>query len=76
MASHRFIITQWNERDDGYYAISLRITKDRKNKYIRTGFSATKEQWSAEQGRYVCSSKINKNYKSQNIKLNQLELQA
>ena len=76
MASHKFVITKWNERENGYYSVALRITKDRRNKYIRTGLSATTKQWSAEQGRYVCSSKVNKHYKAQNFKLNQLDIRA
>lgn len=76
MASYKFIIVDWNARIDGGYSISLRITKDRKNKYVKTGLVATPEQWSAEQGRYICSSKLCKEYKSFNAKLNLLEVRA
>ncbi len=74
MASYKFILTEWNERNNGDFSVSLRITKDRRSKYIRTGMVASEKQWDATQCRYVCSAKVCKKYKLHNATLNSLEV--
>ena len=45
MATYKFILFAGNERKDGSFPVSIRITKERKSKLIRTGLVPTKEQW-------------------------------
>ena len=44
MATYKFILFAGNERKDGSFPVSIRITKERKSKLIRTGLVSTKEQ--------------------------------
>ena len=37
MATYKFILFAGNERKDGSFPVSIRITKERKSKLIRTG---------------------------------------
>ncbi|KAA6344886.1 hypothetical protein EZS27_007532 [termite gut metagenome] len=71
---YKFILLPYNERKDGTLSVSLRITKDRKRKYFKTGLVAAPEQWDEEQGRYLNSKKINPKYKEYNAKLSELEV--
>ncbi|KAA6308961.1 hypothetical protein EZS27_039466, partial [termite gut metagenome] len=50
---YKFILLPYNKRKDGTLSVSLRITKDRKRKYFKTGLVAAPEQWDEEQGRYL-----------------------
>lgn len=53
MATYKFILFAGNERKDGSFPVSIRITKERKSKLIRTGLVSTKEQWNESDGRFV-----------------------
>lgn len=44
MAHYKFMLLEYNAGKDGKTAVTLRITKDRKRKYIKTGLLATPEQ--------------------------------
>jgi integrase len=54
----------------------MRITKDRKRKYLKTGLFATPEQWDDEQGRFLNNKKIVPNCKEYNAILSELEVKA
>ena len=77
MAHYKFILLKYNiSSKDGKTAITLRITKDRKRKYIRTGMLASPEQWDAEQSRFVCNKKMAPNYIENNKTLSELEVRV
>lgn len=76
MAQCKFILLEYNSDKEGKTAVTLRITKDRKRKYIRTGMSSTTEQWDAEQGRFVANKKIMPKFRAYNLKLSELETRA
>ncbi len=74
MIHYKFILLEYNiSSKEGKTAVTLRITKDRKRKYIRTGISANPEQWDAAQGRFVCSKKLAPKYVEYNKHLSELE---
>ena len=52
-AHHKYILLPYNEKKDGKCSVSLRITKDRIRKYLKTGLFAAPEQWDDEQGRFI-----------------------
>lgn len=58
MATYKFILFAGNERKDGSFPVSIRITKERKSKLIRTGLVSTKEQWNESDGRFVSDKRI------------------
>lgn len=55
----KFILWEHQENKDGTYPIRLRITKNRKVKYIATGLSGKPEQWDALNECFIRSNKIN-----------------
>ncbi|GHV49061.1 tyrosine recombinase [Bacteroidia bacterium] len=73
MASYKFVLFSGSERIDGSYPISLRITKDRKYKLIRTGLDATPKEWSEEQERFVNNKKLVPEFKLLNARLSEIE---
>lgn len=75
MATYKFILFAGSERKDGSYPVSVRITKDRKSKLIRTGLVSTKEQWSESDGRFVSDKKIVPKFKMWNARLSEIETQ-
>ena len=77
MTHYKFILLEYNIRGkDGKTAVTLRITKDRKRKYIRTGMLASREQWDAEQSRFVCNKKLVPEYMEYNRTLSELEVRV
>lgn len=74
MASYKFLLFVGNKRADGSFPVSLRITKDRKAKFIRTGLEATSDQWSKESERFVNDKKLVPEYKMLNSRLSELEV--
>jgi len=74
MASYKFVLFSGSKRIDGSYPISIRITKERKSKFIRTGLDAMPEEWNEEQERYVSNKKLVPEYKLLNAKLAELEV--
>ena len=74
MASYKFVLFSGSKRIDGSYPISIRITKERKSKFIRTGLDTTTEEWDEKQERYVCNKKLVPEYKLLNAKLAELEV--
>lgn len=75
MATYKFILFAGSERKDGSYPISIRITKDRKSKLIRTGLSATKAQWNEKEERFISDKKIVPKFKVWNARLSEIEIQ-
>jgi integrase len=74
MASYyKFILLPFNEKKDGKLPVSLKITKDRKRKYIKTGLAAHPEQWDAEQDRFFNNKKLEPQYKEYNALLSEIE---
>lgn len=74
MAKYKFLLLPANERKDGTFPISIRITKDRRCKYISTAYYAKPEEWDEQQERFVCSKKIVPDYKNLNMRLYELEV--
>ena len=52
----------------------MRVTRDRKCKYISTPYYAKPYEWDAEQGRFLCNKKIAPDYKSLDSRLSELEV--
>ena len=73
MAHYKFMLLEYNAGKDGKTAVTLRITKDRKRKYIKTGLLATIEQWNSENDRFVADKKLVPKFKEYNAKLSELE---
>lgn len=73
MAHYKFMLLEYNAGKDGKIAVTLRITKDRKRKYIKTGLLATIEQWNSENDRFVADKKLVPKFKEYNAKLSELE---
>jgi len=77
MATHlKFMLLVFNEKKDGKCSVSLRITKDRKRKYLKTGLYSTSEQWDEEQGRFISNRKIVPKHEALNSQLSELEAKA
>ena len=73
MANYKFILLEYNTKKDGKVAVTLRVTKNRKRKYLNVGLVATPEQWDEKQGRYIIDKKIMPKYRAYNLKLSELE---
>lgn len=73
MASYRILLFSGNKRQDDTYPVSIRITKDRKAKFISTNFNATQKQWNEAQGRFVCDKRIVPDYRNLNARLSEIE---
>ena len=67
------MLLEYNVGKDGKTAVTLRITKDRKRKYIKTGLLATIEQWNSENDRFVADKRLVPEFKEYNAKLSELE---
>lgn len=70
---YRFIILSYNTGKDGKTAVTLRITKNRKRKYINTGLRASPEQWDTAGDRFVTDRRLVPGYKAYNTRLSELE---
>ena len=73
MAHYKFMLLEYNAGKDGKTAVTLRITKDRKRKYIKTALLATPEQWNTANDRFVTDKKLVPKYKEYNAKLSEIE---
>jgi len=73
MASYKFVLFSGSKRIDGSYPVSIRITKERISKFIRTGLDATPEEWNENQERFVSNKKLVPDYKLLNAKLAEYE---
>ncbi|KAA6323651.1 Tyrosine recombinase XerD [termite gut metagenome] len=73
MASYKFLLFSGNKRQDGSFPVSLRVTKDRKVKFIRTGLDAMPEEWNEEQERFVNNKKLVPEFKLLNARLSEIE---
>lgn len=76
MATYKFVLFAGSQRVDGSFPVSIRITKDRKCMLIKTGLSATKNQWNESVGRYWPKKGITPEYKAWNARLAELEVQV
>lgn len=75
MASYKFVLFPGSLRKDGRYPLSIRVTKDRKSKFIRTGISTFQNQWDEYSQRFINDKKITPHYKGWNSKLSEIEVQ-
>ncbi|KAA6317191.1 Tyrosine recombinase XerD [termite gut metagenome] len=73
MASYKFLLFSGSKRQDGSFPVSLRVTKDRKAKFIRTGLDAMPEEWNEEQERFVNNKKLVPEFKFLNARLSEIE---
>lgn len=64
MAHYKFMLLEYNAGKDGKTAVTLRITKDRKRKYIKTGLLATPEQWNTANDRLLLTRNLCLNTRS------------
>lgn len=67
------MLLEYNAGKDGKTAVTLRITKNRKRKYIKTDLLATPEQWNTANDRFVTDKKLVPKYKEYNTKLSEIE---
>ncbi|KAA6313255.1 Tyrosine recombinase XerD, partial [termite gut metagenome] len=72
----KFILLPFNARKNGKLSVSLKVTKNRKRKYIKTGLAASPEQWDEEQDRFVSNKKLEPQYKDYNALLSEIEAKA
>ncbi|KAA6339140.1 Tyrosine recombinase XerD [termite gut metagenome] len=73
---YKFILLPFNARKDGKLSVSLKVTKNRKRKYIKTGLAASPEQWDEKQDRFVSNKKLEPQYKDYNALLSEIEAKA
>lgn len=73
MATFKFLLYKSNVKRDGLYPVCLRITKNRKLKYISLNMYASEEQWNEEAGRYKKNKRVNPDCEKYNILLNHYE---
>ncbi len=73
MAKLRIVLNKSNVRRDGSCPVCLRITQNRKIKYIDLGLSATVEQWNPETERFKKDKRLVSNYENYNALLNHYE---
>ncbi|WP_263667902.1 site-specific integrase [Bacteroides nordii] len=71
MKNVRFILWTHQAKSDGTFPIRLRITKDRKVKYLSFGLSAALNQWNPESERFKRDRRINPEYEKYNSLLNE-----
>ncbi len=76
MGKYKFLLHAANKRKDGTYPVTLRITKDRKCKYISTQYYATPDQWNEKQERFVTSKKLVPEYRALNAIISELEVRV
>lgn len=48
MVTYKLILDQRRIKSDGKYPVSIRVTYDRKTKYVYTGISVTEQQWDSQ----------------------------
>lgn len=75
MATYKFVLFAGNRRLDNSYPVSIRITKNRKSKYIKTSLSAKQIQWDENAERFIANKKLVPNHKQWNARLAELEVQ-
>lgn len=75
MATYKFILFSGSKRKNGSYPVSIRITKDRKCKMIRTGLVSFKEQWNEKEERFIADRKTVPKFKIWNARLSEIETQ-
>lgn len=73
MATFKFLLYKSNVKRDGLYPVCLRITKNRKLKYISLNMYASEDQWNEEAGRYKKNKRVNPDCEKYNILLNHYE---
>lgn len=76
MGNIHFILWTHQAKTDGTFPVRLRITKDRKVKYLSVGLSATEKQWSAEGERFKKDRRLNPEHEKQNALINEYESRA
>ena len=73
MATFKFLLYKSNIKRDGLYPICLRITKNRKLKYISLDIYAREDQWNDEVARFKKDMRVNPNHEKYNALLNHYE---
>ena len=73
MATFKFLLYKSNVKRDGLYPVCLRVTKDRKLKYISLNLYASEEQWSEEASRFKNNKRLNPKHGDLNALLNHYE---
>ncbi|KAA6326019.1 hypothetical protein EZS27_024830 [termite gut metagenome] len=76
MLNAQQVLLPFNARKDGKLSVSLKVTKNRKRKYIKTGLAASPEQWDEKQDRFVSNKKLEPQYKDYNALLSEIEAKA
>lgn len=76
MGNIHFILWTHQTKADDTFPIRLRITKDRKVKYISVGLSATEKQWIKEGERFKKDKRLNPNHEKYNALINEYEARA
>lgn len=76
MATYKFVLFSGSRRKDGSYPVSMRITKNRRSKFIRSGLVATPEQWNTAEARFVADRRLVPHYREWNARLSELEVQV
>ena len=66
MATFKFLLYKSNVKRDGLYPVCLRITKNRKLKYISLDMYAREDQWNEEAARYKKDKRATPNYEKYN----------
>ena len=73
MATFKFLLYKSNVKRDGLYPVCLRITKNRKLKYISLDMYAREDQWNEEAARYKKDKRATPNYEKYNALLTHYE---
>jgi len=76
MANLKFILWEHQKNSDDTYSIRLRITRQRKIKYISFGLSATEKQWDKDAQRYKKDKRLTPDHDKFNLLLNEYENRA
>jgi hypothetical protein len=71
-----FILWIHQAKIDGTFSVRLRITRERKVKYISTGLSATETQWSTDAERFKKDKRLNPEHEKYNTLLNEYNNRA
>lgn len=76
MGNIHFILWTHQAKADGTFPIRLRLTKDRKVKYLTVGISTTPKQWDEASERIKKDKRINPEHEKYNRLLNEFENRA
>jgi integrase len=76
MANIHFVLWTHQTKTDGTFSIRLRITRERKVKYISIGLSADEKQWSIEAERFKKDKRLNPEHEKYNTLLNEYNNRA